>query len=89
MLNIRKLDDGPARSFCFYLETYSLGKRDDYTKMSMNNLQDLMIAFSVSTIGKELLAFTFSHLRMFTLKETEAYFCNEKRPYVLEQALYT
>ena len=24
---MRKLDDGPARSFCFYLETYSPGKR--------------------------------------------------------------
>ena len=42
-------------------------KRDDFTKMSMYNLQDLMIAYSVSTIEKKLLAFTFPHLRMFTL----------------------
>ena len=24
---MRKMDDGPARNFCFYLETYSPGKR--------------------------------------------------------------
>ena len=41
--------------------------RDDFTKMSMYNLQDLIIAYSVSTMEKELLAFTFPHLRMFTL----------------------
>ena len=40
--------------------------RDDLTKMSMYNLQDLMIAYSVSTMEKNLLAFTFPHL-MFTL----------------------
>ena len=41
--------------------------KDNFTKMSMYNLQDFMIAYSVSTIEEELLAFTFPHLRMFTL----------------------
>ena len=41
--------------------------RDDFTKMSIYNLQDLIIAYSVSTKVKEILAFTFPHLRMFTL----------------------
>ena len=41
--------------------------RDDFTKMSIYNLQDLMIAFSVSNMVKELLAFTFPHFRMFIL----------------------
>ena len=37
--------------------------RDDFTKMSIHNLQDLMIAYSVSTMVKEFFAFTFPHLR--------------------------
>ena len=41
--------------------------RDDFTKMSMYTLQDLMIAYSVSTMKKKLLAFTFPRLRLFTL----------------------
>ena len=76
---MRKLDDGPECRFCFYLETYfprirliaseisCLESSEMTTKMSIYNLQDLMIAYSVSTMVKELLAFTFPHLRMFTL----------------------
>ena len=60
--------------------------RDDFTKMSMYNLQNLMIAYAVSTMEKELLAFTFPHLRMFTLYiqiPSSIYSCeNMSIPYV-------